>query len=110
MAEALWEKARIRINCDKTRVWNRAGVKPVGVEAMGAGVWVGDHSMPTYTQGMNILGLPLGHEDDVKSCLSIVQKTHEFYSKDNFCAELAECVVVAIILCEFSGIFFHSRC
>ena len=81
MAEALWEKAWIRINCGKTRVWNRVGVKPFGVETMGAGVWVGDHSVPTHTQGMNILGLPLGHEDYVKIFCLPYKKHTKFHSR-----------------------------
>ena len=44
---------------------------------MGAGAWVGDHSTPTRTQGMKILGLPLGHEDFVKDFMDGVQRKHD---------------------------------
>ena len=56
----------IKLNMGKTKVYNRGGVKPTGVDTLqppepdAERVWVGDHTLPKEEQGVVVLGSPLG--------------------------------------------------
>ena len=65
LASALWNRARIRLHHGKTRIWNAAGEEPPNISDLGDGeesVWVGDWTLPPESQGLNVLGSPLGHD------------------------------------------------
>ena len=49
------------LNLVKTRVWNRAGVKPEGVDALGPAAWSPD--------GIKMLGAPIGTPDYVEALM-----------------------------------------
>ena len=67
--EQLRTRARIRIHCGKTKVWNCGGEKPAicdvlehiaRVQNPQAVVWRGS-DIPSHQQGITVLGTPLGH-------------------------------------------------
>ena len=79
----------IRINCGKTKVWNKAGIRPAAYDALEriarignprAIVWKGP-GVPTHEQGIKVLGTPLGHEDFVAAHLESVLADHTFISR-----------------------------
>ncbi len=72
--EAPFRYAHIEINMGKTRVWNAAGVEPLGARAMG---WVGDHSLPDERQGLVVLGAPFGSEGFIQQCLKQTREEHD---------------------------------
>ena len=70
--------ANIEVHHGKTKVWNRAGVKPAGCDELTAAarlvkeearVWTIDQGIPAVEQGMRVLGSPIGHPDFVQSFL-----------------------------------------
>ena len=74
----LWGRANIRVHHGKTKVWNKAGIKPAGCEELTAAarlvkkdarVWTGDQGIPTNEQGIRVLGSPVGHPQFVQSFL-----------------------------------------
>ena len=109
MAEALGEKTRIRINCGKTRVWNRASVKLVRVQTMGAGAWVGDHSTPTRTEGMKIMGFPLGHEGFVRDFMAAVPRKHNVLLEKIPLLQGLQCALLLLLFCANSHAIFYSK-
>ena len=54
LARELSEHAGIQLNEGKTRVWNRAGVRPTHMEDLGPEVW--------NEEGVKILGTPIGSD------------------------------------------------
>ena len=65
LASALWDRARIRLHQGKTRIWNAAGEEPPNIGDLGGNeesVWVGDWTLPPESQGLTVLGSPLGHD------------------------------------------------
>ena len=52
LAAALLDTAGIRLNEGKTRVWNRAGIQPPGMDDLGEEVW--------SPAGVTVLGTPVG--------------------------------------------------
>ena len=85
MQDSLLRHAGIRIHVGKTKVWNKAGVRPQicdVLERMGrdndlsARVWRGS-GVPSAEQGVKILGAPLGHQDYVRRFLSKVSEKHQ---------------------------------
>ena len=67
----LWRHSRIRVHDGKTQVWNASGLRPEGEFDT---VWRGDG--PTNTQGIKVLGTPLGHEDFVRDHLRRTTEDH----------------------------------
>ena len=74
--DELWGRANIQVHHGKTKVWNRAGVKPAGCDELTAAarlvkeearVWTGDQGIPTVEQGMRVLGSSIAHPDFVQS-------------------------------------------
>ena len=101
----LFEHTGIRLNAGKTKVYNKGGVKPNGVDALqppepdAERVWVGDHSLPEEQQGVVVLGSPVG-----------TQRFAEAHSKEKLEKELdlldlvaqvpdLQCAWVLLLLC-----------
>ena len=60
------EKTGINIHQGKTKLWNKAGIKPSMTCAArlvdpDAVVWRGDWALPQTQQGLKVLGVPIGH-------------------------------------------------
>ena len=71
---ALWTHARIQLNYGKTRMWNAAGSVPVNCADLGTAAelsWIGDHSLPYYKQGLQILDTPIGHLEYIRVQLEL---------------------------------------
>ena len=66
--------AHIHVHHGKTRVWNRGGVEPRGMEEItrakvvkpDAVGWRGDPLLPFSQQGVKVLGIPIGHTGYVR--------------------------------------------
>ena len=69
LEEELWNHACIKINAGKTQVWNRGGLVPDRVAALGERAWRGGEETPPDRRGVKILGTPLGHPEFVKASL-----------------------------------------
>ena len=83
LEHALWGHARIQVHAGKTKVWNRAGVRPEACDFLerraqlvveSARVWRGGDEAGTVAQGIKILGMPLGHPDFVHNQLQHVRE------------------------------------
>ena len=102
LASALWNRARIRLHHGKTRIWNAAGEEPPNISDLGDGeesVWVGDWTLPPESQGLNVLGSPLGHDAFVarhprRKCDDQAPRAHPR------CRRLASKVAPAAFLCR----------
>ena len=75
----------IRVHTGKTKVWNRAGIKPLACDVLeriariqhpSAVVWRGS-DIPTVDQGIKVLGTPLGHPDYVTRHLQRVEQEQQ---------------------------------
>ena len=64
---ALLKHTGISCNLGKTRVWNRAGVVPAGVDSLGEDAWVGGLDRLPAERGLKVLGAPLGTPDFVRT-------------------------------------------
>ena len=51
---ALRDMSGIHLHEGKTRVWNKAGLEPAGIDALGDGVW--------DPEGVKVLGTPVGSD------------------------------------------------
>ena len=83
LEEDLRVHARIRIHTGKTKVWNRADVRPDVCDvlerialATDPTAWQGP-TLPTHKQGIKVLGTPLGHPDFVRDQLRQVTDEHQ---------------------------------
>ena len=83
--EKLWVHSCIRVHVGKTKVWNRAGIRPFAcdvleriarVQHLQAVVWRGS-DIPTADQGIKVLGTPLGHPDYVTRHLQRVEQEQQ---------------------------------
>ena len=75
----LWEQTGIRVHQGKTKIWNAGGVKPPVADVLTARaqvdhpealVWRGDPSLDVSRQGLNVLGVPVGHPQYVAAQLN----------------------------------------
>jgi hypothetical protein len=69
----------ISVHQGKTKIWNRGGVTPYGLEYLGTRedpAWRGDHALPAEMQGMTVLGVPVGSPEFIQEQLRIVQQKH----------------------------------
>ena len=82
----LWTHSKISIHHGKTKLWNKAGILPSGVEELqqlassvdeNAIVWRGNPLLQTSVQGVKILGTPIGHEAFVKAQLMARRADHD---------------------------------
>ena len=80
----MWDH-KIQLHKGKTQLWNRGGIAPQGWETLTAAareldpsavVWKGDPSLPPSEQGVKILGIPLGHPENVQNQLQRVSASH----------------------------------
>ena len=87
LQEAMFSTTNIRINPEKSKIWNAAGVKPSGCGVLQciaetydptAVVWRGCE-LPTHQQGLNVLGTLLGHPDFVRTCLEMKNIVHQCF-------------------------------
>ena len=79
LSEALWRRARIRLNQGKTKVWNASGSAPQGILDLDPGdfsVWVGALSLPAASRGLTVLGVPLGSSEFVAAQLQVLANSH----------------------------------
>ena len=83
--EELYVHAAIGVHHGKTKVWNQAGLRLVGCNALEqiarvthpeAVVWTGS-MIPTAQQGIKVLGTQIGHPDFVAAQLEAVRREHE---------------------------------
>ena len=83
--EKLWTHSCIRVHVGKTKVWNRAGIRPLACDMLeriarvqhpSATVWRGS-DIPTADQGIKVLGTPLGHPDFVARHLQRVEQEQQ---------------------------------
>ena len=84
LAQELERHAHIRLHLGKTRIWNRGGTVPTGVAELTAAarrvkpdavVWRGDAQLPVQSQGVRVLGTPIGRPEYVEDFL--VRKSSE---------------------------------
>ena len=75
----------IRTHGGKTHVWNVAGIEPRVCDALqriaeasdpSARVW-GGADIPTHSQGIRVLGAPVGHPDFIRAQLEMTQAEHQ---------------------------------
>ena len=64
-------RAQLRLNPGKTRVWNSAGVHPVGVDSLApdSDVWVGNRALDSAQRGFVALGVPFGTPEFIAAFL-----------------------------------------
>ena len=84
--QELQRHTNIDIHCGKTKIWNRCGEKPSGVDQLtmtarvqdpGAIVWRGDHEIPASEQGMKVLGAPMGRDEYTTRFLEKKSEQHD---------------------------------
>ena len=81
----LWRHSKISVHHGKTKLWNNAGILPIGVQVQqlassvdeDAVVWRGNTQLQTSRQGIKILGTPIGHEDFVRTQLTARRTDHD---------------------------------
>ena len=71
LEDLIWQRARLRLNASKTRVWNAAGALPNAVPQLApdSAVWVGDTALSPEQRGLVALGVPLGSPAFIQSHL-----------------------------------------
>ncbi|OLP83903.1 132 kDa protein [Symbiodinium microadriaticum] len=71
LEDLIWQRARLRLNASKTRVWNAAGALPNAVQQLApdSAVWVGDTALSPEQRGLVALGVPLGSPAFIQSHL-----------------------------------------
>ena len=77
LAHTLHSQARIQLNRGKTRVWNAAGIEPPNVQELGEDVWVGNQHLPDTSQGITVLGAPIGSGAFVQNQLRQANQQHQ---------------------------------
>ena len=94
LENALWGHARIQVHAGKTKVWNRAGVRPEACDFLErrahlaverARVWRGGLETEARERGMKVLGTPVGHPEFVEHQLQAVrQHQHTLLDRANY--------------------------
>ena len=77
LAHTLQSQASIRLNQGKTRAWNAAGIEPPNIRDLGEDVWVGNPTLPATSQGMTVLGAPIGSAAFVQHQLQQANQQHQ---------------------------------
>ena len=84
--QKLQRHTNIDIHSGKTKIWNRSGEKPSGVDQLTAAarvqdpcaiVWRGDLELPVSEQGMKVLGVPLGRDENATRFLEKKTEHHD---------------------------------
>ena len=99
-----WRWPGLKYLCNKispdvwVKMWNAAGNKPEGIDKIGPDVWVGGGE--TSSQGMVVLGAPVGHNDYITEWLQKLTLDHKklfericskTYSAHGCCYQCAPC-------------------
>ena len=77
LAHTLQSQASIQLNQGKTRAWNAAGIEPPNIRDLGEDVWVGNPNLPATSQGMTVLGAPIGSAAFVQHQLQQANQQHQ---------------------------------
>ena len=77
LAHTLQSQASIQLNQGKTRAWNAAGIEPPNIRDLGEDVWVGNPNLPARSQGMTVLGAPIGSAAFVQHQLQQANQQHQ---------------------------------
>ena len=119
LEELIWQRARLRLNASKTRVWNAAGVLPTAVLQLApeSQVWVGDLALSPEQRGLVALGVPIGSSAFIESHLqqSLARQTgppgHTRHS-DQLAAPLVLCCATSAVCAPVSPARSHKslRC
>ena len=81
----LFRHAHSSVHLGKTKIWNRSGGEPEACARLQAAaavvdqsslVWRGDHTIPVSSQGVKILGSPVGHPGYVSAQLQVKSDSH----------------------------------
>ena len=111
----LYTHTGIRLNQGKTKVYNKGGLKPAGVEDLqpqGADaerVWVGDHALPREDQGVVVLGSPVGTPEFAEK--HGAKKLEEAVNLMDLVAQVPDlqCAWVLLSLCCATRANYHLR-
>ena len=70
---------RLRLNVDKTAIWNGAGLTPDGLGELSSAsrVWFGDPALEPSSRGILLLGTPFGEPQFVAKHLQTLSDRHE---------------------------------
>ena len=117
LEEALRVHACIRIHTGKTKVWNRADVRPDVCDVLEriaqatdptASVWKGS-TLPTHKQGIKVLGTPLGHPDFVRDQLRQVTDEHQTLLRRIPAVRDVQCSWFAVVALRISPSLLPSQ-
>ena len=67
MKDTLKKNTGLNLNEGKTRVYNKSGTEPEGVQELGPDVWVGALNRRADERGLKVLGTPVGTAEYVKA-------------------------------------------
>ena len=118
LQEELWRHAKIQVHHGKTKMWNRSGTTPTGVEELTASarvldpdavVWRGNQGLPTHAQGFKVLGVPIGHPDFVVDCLARKTSEHELLFERIPAMEDLQSAWLVLLFCATSRANFWLR-
>ena len=106
----------IRLNMGKTKVYNRGGAKPPGVDALQSTepnadrVWVGDRALPAHKQGVVVLGSPVGTLEFAEAHGR--KKLEEEVRLLDLLSELPDlqCAWTLLLQCAAPRANYHLRC
>ena len=117
--QELQRHTNIDIHCGKTKIWNRSGEKPSGVDQLTVAarvqdpraiVWRGDQEIPVSEQGMKVLGVPLGRDEYAAKFLEKKTEHHDtLFAKDSVGPRRPSQLVVAVPFCAPRGPTFILR-
>ena len=111
--------ANIDIHSGKTKIWNRSGVRPTGVDRLteeaqvhdpDAIVWRGDQDIPVSQQGMKVLGVPLGRDEYAARFLEKKSEHHDvLFEKDPVSSRRSSLLVVAVFFRRHPSKFLFAE-
>ena len=107
LENALWRSAGISIHQRKTKIWNRAGVKPPGCHMLERLARVVDPSahvsrgsdLPPHQQSIKILGTPMGHPEYVRAHLERTGQEHQILLDRVPLIQDAQCAWMMLLHC-----------
>ena len=120
LAFHLWTRAGISLHAGKTQIWNKSGRCPPGCEGifeaarvadLDAVVWKGDQTLPTESQGLVVLGAPLGHADFVAKKLRAKTEEHTVLLQRILAVQDLHCAwASAVVLRRHTCQLLFARC
>ena len=118
LREELWRHARISVHQGKTRIWNRGGIMPDRCNILEqaaravdptAKVWRGSHEDRAESQGIIVLGTPVGHQEFVKQeLLKTVAEHSKLLLKIPEVKDL-QCAWLLLLYCGAARANFYLR-